>query len=120
MTTTVMIDGRAIAFRATAAVPRLYRLKFRRDIMRDMQEIDKAVKKSEDGEEAIPPHLLEVFENMAFIMAKHADPTVRENTVEDWLDGFETFSIYEVFPQIFELWQLNTETLSSAKKNKTQ
>lgn len=120
MTTTVMIDGRAVSFKATAAVPRLYRLKFRRDIMRDMQEIDKAVKKAGDGEEAIPPHLLEVFENMAFIMAKHANPGMTQDTVEDWLDGFETFSIYEVFPQIFELWQLNTETLSSAKKNKIQ
>lgn len=44
MTKEIIIDGRSVVFRATAAVPRLYRIKFRRDIMQDMKEIDSAVK----------------------------------------------------------------------------
>lgn len=44
-------------------------------------------------------------------MAKHADPTV-PSTVEEWLDGFETFSIYTVFPAIEELWMANVKQLS--------
>ena len=36
---------------------------------------------------------------------------------EEWLDGFNTFSIYQVLPQIIELWGLNTQTDVQAKKN---
>ena len=116
MTKTVEIDGKEISMRASAAIPRMYRIKFRRDIMQDMREIDKAMKAAEDGE-AIPAQLLESFENMAYLMAKHADPTqVPQNTVEEWLDTFSTFSIYTVFPQIMELWEINMETLETPKK----
>ena len=34
----IRIDGREVPFRATAAVPRLYRIKFGRDIMQDMRD----------------------------------------------------------------------------------
>ncbi len=44
-----------------------------------------------------------MFENIAFIMAKHADPTIPD-TVEDWLDDFNTFSIYQVLPELIDLW----------------
>lgn len=36
--------------------------------------------------------------------------------VREWLDGFNTFSIYQVLPQIIELWGLNTRTEVQAKK----
>jgi len=39
------------------------------------------------------------------------------DTPEEWLDGFNTFSIYQVLPQIIELWGLNTQTDVQAKKN---
>lgn len=123
MEKTLTIDGRPVAFRATAAVPRLYRIKFRRDIMQDMSEIRKALEKAEKAAEDsgevgsnIPPNLLDLFENVAFIMAKHADPENTPATPEEWLDGFNTFSIYEIFPHILELWDLNTETKSHPKK----
>lgn len=112
----IEIDGRPVKFRATAAVPRLYRIKFRRDIMQDMREIDAALKKAETGEECIPPQLLEVFENVAFIMAWHADPEMPETTVEEWLDGFDAFSIYVVFPELMDLWRANNQPLANAKK----
>lgn len=37
-------------------------------------------------------------------------------TPEEWLDGFNTFSIYQVLPQLIELWGLNVQTDVSAKK----
>ena len=46
MEKTIMIDGREVRLRASAAIPRLYRIKFRRDILQDMQTIKKAVEKS--------------------------------------------------------------------------
>ena len=61
----------------------------------------------------------EMFENIAYVMAKHADPSIPD-TPEEWLDGFNTFSIYQVLPQIIELWGLNTRTEVQAKKNFAQ
>lgn len=45
----------------------------------------------------------EIFENVAYIMAKHRNPSI-PNDVEEWLDGFNTFYIYQVMPQLIELW----------------
>ncbi len=124
MEKTINIDGRNITFRASAAIPRLYRMKFRRDIFSDRQEVSKARENSkkdgEDGEEKpIPPEVLSVFENMAFLMAKHADASqVPQKTVEEWLDTFPVFSIYQIFPEIIELWGMNLEGMSENKKNK--
>ena len=122
MEKTIMIDGREVRLRASAAIPRLYRIKFRRDILQDMQTIKKAVEKSvqknaqEGGQmSSIPLEALELFENVSYLMAKHADPAVPP-TVEEWLDGFETFSIYTVFPAIEELWMANVQQLSTPAK----
>lgn len=122
MEKTIMIDGREVRLRASAAIPRLYRIKFRRDILQDMQTIKNAVEKSsrenaQDGGQmsSIPLEALELFENVSYLMAKHADPAV-PSTVEEWLDGFETFSIYTVFPAIEELWMANVQQLSTPAK----
>lgn len=122
MEKTIMIDGREVRLRASAAIPRLYRIKFRRDILQDMQTIKKAVEKSvqENAQEggqmsSIPLEALELFENVSYLMAKHADPAVPP-TVEEWLDGFETFSIYTVFPAIEELWMANVQQISTPAK----
>lgn len=115
MEKTIQIDGKDVKFRATAAIPRLYRIKFGRDIMQDMQDVDTAMKKAQDGA-SIPPKLLQVFEDVSYLMAKHADPSMEAASPEEWLDGFEAFSIYVVFPQLMELWKANNMTLGTAKK----
>ena len=117
MEKTIIIDGRPVAFRATAAVPRLYRIKFRRDIMKDMAALDKSIKHAKDTGEDLAVEDLELFENVAYIMAKHADQTIPD-TIDEWLECFETFSIYKVFPEILELWNQNEQTLDTSKKNK--
>ena len=60
---------------------------------------------------------LEVFENIAYIMAKHADLENVPDNPDEWLEAFNTFSIYEVLPQLIELWGLNVETQAESKKN---
>ena len=57
-----------------------------------------------------------MFENISYIMARHADPTVPDSP-EEWLERFNTFSIYQVLPQIIELWGLNLQTDVESKKN---
>ena len=44
-------------------------------------------------------------------------PTMRiPASIDDWLDQFDMFSIYEVLPQILELWGDNLATEVAAKK----
>lgn len=113
----IVIDGRPVPFRASAAIPRIYRAKFNRDIFKDMLELGASVKKGSKDDMKIGD--LEMFENVAYVMAKHADPS-QPDTPEEWLDQFDTFSIYIVLPQLLELWNLNTRTNVDAKKNETE
>lgn len=53
--------------------------------------------------------------SICYVMAKHADPAIPD-TAEEWLDEFNTFSIYQVLPSIIELWGLNTQTDIQSKK----
>jgi hypothetical protein len=116
METTVTIDGKEVRFRASAAVPRLYRIKFRRDILQDMSAVKKAMGKKDESGIDIPMEALNLFENMAYIMAKHADGPNIPSSPDEWLEQFSTFSIYKIFPVIQALWEGNMETLAEAKK----
>ena len=111
----IVIDGQEVAFRASAAIPRIYRVKFHRDIYKDLRALEKAVGDNSESESNLDMFSLEMFENIAFVMAKHADPTIPD-TPEEWLDNFSTFSIYQVLPSIIELWGLNVQTDIQSKK----
>lgn len=112
----IKIDGKEVAFKASAAIPRIYRLKFQRDIYKDISGLEKCVNSGDSEQSNLDMFSLEMFENIAYIMAKHADPTVPD-TPEEWLDEFSTFSIYQVLPELIELWGMNIKTESDAKKN---
>lgn len=115
----IEIDGKEVAFKASAAIPRIYRLKFQRDIYKDIAQLEKSLGDNSEEESNLDLFSLEMFENIAFIMAKHADPSIPDE-VEDWLDEFNTFSIYQVLPQLIELWGMNIKTDAEAKKNFVQ
>ena len=111
----IEIFGKKIPFRSSATVQRLYRAKFKRDIFKDLSKLEKSYKgKTEDGDE-FQIDDLEIFENVAYIMAYHADNSIPAS-IDDWLDQFDMFSIYEVLPQILELWGDNLATEVAAKK----
>ena len=112
----IEIDGKQVPFKASAAIPRLYRTKFNRDIYKDLRVLEKSIGENSEENSNLDLFSLEMFENIAFIMAKHADPTIPD-TPEEWLDGFNTFSIYQVLPKIIELWGLNVQTDVESKKN---
>ena len=111
----IEIDGKQVAFKASAAIPRIYRLKFQRDIYKDLRSLERSVGDGDEENSNLDLFSLEMFENIAFVMAKHADPSIPD-TPEDWLDGFNTFSIYQVLPELIELWGLNVKTDVQAKK----
>ncbi len=112
----ITIDEIDVPFKASAAVPRLYRLKFRRDIYQDFAALQKSVGENTEESSALDIESLEVFENIAYIMAKHADAAIPASP-DEWLEQFNTFSIYEILPQLIDLWGLNVETQVKSKKN---
>ena len=116
METEILIDGKKVKFRATAAVPRLYRIKFRRDIIQDMKVVQKAMERKDRDSENIPPEALQLFEDMSYIMAKHADKDKVPESPNEWLEEFSAFSIYKIFPVLLALWDGNIETIETVKK----
>lgn len=135
MKKTVIINGIECKLKSSAAIPRIYRLKFGRDIFVDMTKLQKQISAQEklmkelkeqaeaegkefDEEEigsSLPISSLEMFENIAFLMHKHGDPS-QPSDIEEWLDQFETFDIYEILPEILEMWDLENRQLSTPKK----
>ena len=109
-------------------------MKFGRDIFVDLQHLKNQIDIQErlakerkesgeasdaDFESSLPIESLEMFENIAFIMHKHGDKT-QPSDIDEWLEQFETFDIYEVLPEILELWNVENLQTSSEKKNQGQ
>ncbi len=117
MTKEISISGKMYKFRSTAAIPRMYRLKFCRDIFVDMEKLSKDIEISDNPKEAssIPVNSLEMFENIAYLMNKHGDPS-QPDDINVWLEQFDTFNIYEILPEILALWNLNNKGMSESKK----
>lgn len=113
---TIDVGGEKVAFKSSAAIPRLYRARFKRDIFSDLMALEKSMRKAEGEGEGFKAADLEIFENVAYIMALHADPAVPKE-IDEWLERFEMFSIYQVLPEILEMWGENMATEVEARKN---
>ncbi len=111
----IEICGKMVPFRSSATIPRLYRAKFKRDIFKDLSKLEKSYKSKKENGDELQIEDLEIFENVAYVMAYHADNTIPAS-IDEWLDQFDMFSIYEVLPQILELWGQNMITDVQAKK----
>ena len=116
MDKTIEIDGREVKFRATARTPMLYRVLIGRDMISDMNKLMKAYEKKKESDENLDIIDLQIFEDVTYTMARHADPDIAEKTADDWLDTFDMFSVYTILPHILELWAINTKQTSQSKK----
>lgn len=126
MEKTISVGGKEVRMRATALIPRLYRFKFQRDMIRDMNQLRAAFKKAtnlpedateEEIEDAQLSALdLTIFENVAWLMIRHAGEDIPDDP-DEWLDSLDgIFPIYEVLPQILEMWEGNLATTSVPRK----
>lgn len=122
----ITVGGKELRMRASALIPRLYRYKFQRDVVQDMSALRKAYKKAldlpadateEEREEAQLSALdLTIFENIAWLMIRHAGEDIPDNP-DDWLDSIDgVFSVYEIMPVVIELWDQNQATTSAPRK----
>lgn len=137
MRRTIKINGKYYKFKSSAAIPRMYRIKFGRDIFVDLEQLAKQVEvkeklkkemkekcekegkpfREEDCISTLPISSLELFENIAFLMNKHGDPK-QPSDVDKWLEQFETFDIYSILPQIVDMWNIENKQMSKPKKER--
>lgn len=126
MERTINIGGAELRMRASALIPRLYRFRFGRDLIKDMSQLEQSYRKAmnlkegatdEEKQDAQFSVLdLTIFENVAWCMAKAADGDIPADP-DKWLDSIDgVFSIYEVLPQILELWTVGLQQTSAPVK----
>ena len=99
-----------LTMKANARTPLYYRQIFHKDLLDAFSQDGKQINLAADS---IP--------EMAYVMAKVGEGAdmsrLNENTYAEWLEQFEMFSIYEILPEILELWGTNLITDVEAKKN---
>lgn len=102
----VKLDGKEVRLVANGGTPRLYRAMFKRDVFSDMQH---AI-----GTDGVINNA-EVFENLAFIMAKQGG--LEGYDIEKWLSEMDSpTAIVEAAPEIISLWLDTNETTVNSKK----
>jgi hypothetical protein len=111
MEKTVTIDGKEVRLKATAALSIRYKSQFGRDFFSDILKFLKSfplkdldLDKDEVDQDALKyiDHVdFEVFYNLIWTMAKNADKSIPDP--ETWFDQFDTFSLEDVLPDLFEL-----------------
>ena len=107
----IVIDGRKILFEANGATPIKYRRMFHRDFLIEIAKLGKQIKAG-----GLPDNL-EIIENLAYIMAKEADPDVPDD-MDEWIAQFEPFSIYAAAEDIIRFWNISRGTTSELKKKR--
>lgn len=137
MVKTIEIEGKSITFKASAFSPIQYNAIFPgHDFMKDMSVLETAaesMEKDENGDAVIsvstlPMEVYEYFVKIAYLFAYQGlAPTPRptQEQIEfrekypdpwEWIDTFDTFSIYQILPEIMELWNINEKQAAKAKK----
>lgn len=61
LTKTVNIDGKEVTFRASAAIPRIYRNRFHRDIYKDLHDLQKNIDQENPEASALDTFSLELL-----------------------------------------------------------
>ena len=61
----IVIDGQEVAFRASDAIPRINRMRFHRDIFKDLKDLEKGIDKNNPEKSSLELFSLAMFENYA-------------------------------------------------------
>lgn len=118
-------QGRSLNFKASAFSPIMYNRLFPgRDFLKDMDALKAA---HEDKNDVFEMSDYEHFSRIAYLFAYQGlapSPTQTQEQKEflekypstwDWIDSFDTFSIYMILPEIMDLWYKNEKQISQSK-----
>ena len=104
MVKTVIIGDVEQEFRTDGALPRFYRKEFNRDLFSDLAVLNG----TDQGKQ------IETIENMAYAMAKYADPEIGD--IDEWLSQFGAFELIGAAGDILSILNVEQMTTSHAKK----
>lgn len=82
--------------------------------------LKQSVEENDEENSGLGIESLEVFEQLSWVMAKHADPENVPDDPDKWLEQFNVFSIYQILPELMELWGLNMKSQAESKKSLSQ
>lgn len=129
----IEIGGKVCRLKSSAAIPRIYRQFFNKDLLMDMNSIfeysalkaklnrELKAKAKKEGEEFEPindnllPEHIETLENLTYILHKHGDPS-QPDDIDEWFEQFEMLDIYDAFPAVINMWTEENKQLVTAKK----
>jgi len=103
MEKTILIDSKEIRFKTNGATPLRFKAQFGKDYFQEILKLapleNLGKKKSHTKDLEVLD--FEVFYNIAWIMAKTADPAIPEPIT--WLEQFDSFPIAEIIPELQDL-----------------
>ena len=102
----ITIGEKKVEVSASALTPFSYKRLFGRDIVKDIQTLQKD---SKNGE--LDPEMVSM---MTYVMVREANKEVEP--FEEWLSQFGIFDLYGSFGEIIKLWGLNEQTNSKPRK----
>ena len=110
MEKTITIDGKEITFKTNGATPLRYKAQFGRDYFKEILKMAPLANKDKNNIEAKDLEALdfEVFYNIAWIMAKTANPSIPEPMA--WLEQFEEFPMADVIPELQDMLLTSIQT----------
>lgn len=117
------IFGTDHKLKMSAATPRIYRAKFGKDVIVQMDAMYERLsneKKKKDEEKkddsvSFTPEELEMMENLIFVCNRQAEPEQPEDIFE-WLASFEIGAITGTYGTIMKMWEDNLHQTSTSKK----
>ena len=119
MEKTILIDGQKIRFKTNGATPLRYKAQFGKDYFKEILKMAPLAKFAGKKDKDLNPADLEtldfdIFFNIAWIMAKTAEPTIPEPM--EWLEGFDEFPMIEIFPELQDLMIASLQGTATKKK----
>lgn len=111
MERTITINGAAVPMKATASTLRRYRAQYGRDLLEDFPQIQAAMAAggAQNGK------ALDMVSDLAFIMAKQADPQGVPGDPLEWLDSFDVWNVADFAADVVYLWAESQGFISEAE-----
>lgn len=122
------IFGTDHKLKMSAATPRIYRAKFGKDVIVQMDAMyerlsNEGKKKDEEKKDeekkgdsvSFTPEELEMMENLIFVCNRQAEPEQPEDIFE-WLASYEIGAITGTYGTIMKMWEDNLHQTSTSKK----
>lgn len=113
----VKVGDKEIKLTASAKTTYLYRDVFLDDIFKTFNDALQDIKDINNiTATEIPVEVYSTLDRYIFVMNVAADDTQPMDFLE-WLDQFEAFDLYQLYPTAVEMWKLTNVSLSKSKKN---